>query len=384
MRNLIAFSLAAVLAAGGVLLGCQGYQFEEVTPKAIAADKQPEPIVGIQKPAKIMLVLDKSGSMKTFASSDTQWGCAADGNGNGYNPAGDCKWITLVDLLTKSNGFLEQTAGSARHGLAMFSDPNNTADSCAAGNVEVAVPDNAGASVGTIKSKLLGYTPQGGTPTAPTMRNIASDTPFTKKEAATKSYVVLITDGNPNCNSSLSQCNACTNGGDPAKMCGDVRNCLDDVALTSAVKMLKAKDIDTFVIGFGSAFSNPDAKKALNDAAVAGGQVSSDPNAKFYLATDETSLQAIFDKIKTVLQACTFGLDQVPKDPTLLEVTVYNQKTKETAKLKAPTTPQATDGDWNYTDGTYTTVAIGSQWCKTLQEAEADTFIVYFTSVKEL
>ena len=68
MRNLIAFSLAIAVVAGAVLFGCQGYQFEEVTPKAIGTTRQPEPIVGIQKPAKIMLVLDKSGSMKTTAA----------------------------------------------------------------------------------------------------------------------------------------------------------------------------------------------------------------------------------------------------------------------------------------------------------------------------
>ncbi|HEY3549284.1 MAG TPA: hypothetical protein VGK17_24695, partial [Propionicimonas sp.] len=231
--------------------------------------EQSEAIAGMQKPAKIMLALDRSGSMKTLASSDTQWGCAADGSGNGYNPSGDCKWITLLDLLTRTGGFLDQTSASARHGLAIFSGPNSS-DSCAAGSIEVPVPDAAGASVQTIKSKLFSYAPSGGTPSASTLGNIAADSSFTRNEVATKSAVVLITDGNPNCNSSLSLCSACTNGGNPAQMCGDVRNCLDDVALTAAVKTLKAKTIDTFVIGFGSAFSNPDAKKALNDAAEAG------------------------------------------------------------------------------------------------------------------
>ncbi|HEY3445409.1 MAG TPA: vWA domain-containing protein, partial [Myxococcales bacterium] len=224
MRKLIGFSLAIALVAGGVLVGCQGYQFEEVTPKAVGTVKQAEPIVGIQKPAKIMLALDKSGSMKTLASSDTQWGCADDGSGNGYNAAGDCKWITLKNLLIAPGGFLDQTAGSARHGLAIFSDPNS-GDACAAGVVTVAIPDVAGSNIKDIKDALASYTPVGGTPSASTLRTIAGDSTFAKKEAATKSYVVLITDGQPNCNSSLGDCRACTNGGDPTKMCGDVRNC---------------------------------------------------------------------------------------------------------------------------------------------------------------
>lgn len=250
---------------------------------------------------KLMLVLDKSGSMKTLSSSDTTWGCAVDANGNGYDPAGDCKWNILKDLLTKTSGFLDQTT-SARVGMAVFSDPNTPADFCAPGVVEVPIPSTAGAAASSIKAKLGGYTPAGGTPSAATLRNLASDPSLTSAEP-TNNYVLLVTDGMPNCNSALStaECTACTNGGDPTKYCGDVRNCLDSVALVGAVEALKAKGVDTFVVGFGSAFSQ-EAKKVLDDAAVAGGQAQAGQPTKFYLATDSASLKAALDQIKARLQ----------------------------------------------------------------------------------
>ncbi|HEY3445123.1 MAG TPA: hypothetical protein VGK67_02120 [Myxococcales bacterium] len=245
---------------------------------------------------KVMLVLDKSGSMKTLASSDTQWGCANDGAGNGYNPNGDCKWNTLKSLLSGANGFLDQTAGSVRHGMVIFSDPNS-GDSCSPGVVEVAVASTAGANVAQIKQKLATYVPVGGTPSSATLRDLVNEPSLLSAEP-TNNYVLLVTDGLPNCNSSLSTCTACTNAGDPSKMCGDVRNCLDDVALVSAVKALKAKGIDTFVVGFGSAFDNVDARRVLDAAAEAGGQALAGQATKFYAATNAAELQSVLDQIK--------------------------------------------------------------------------------------
>ena len=249
---------------------------------------------------KLMLVVDKSGSMKMLASSDTAWGCANDGLGNGYDPSGDCKWNTLKDLLTKTGGFLDQMP-SARVGMALFSDPNTT-DSCATGVVEVPVPAAAGASVASIKNKLAGYTPAGGTPSAATLQNLSNDPSLTSSEP-TRNYLLLVTDGMPNCNASMSpsSCTACTNAGDPSKSCGDLRNCLDSVALVDAVKALKAKGIDTFVVGFGNAFSNADARKVLDDAAAAGGQAQQGQATLFYLATDAASLQAALDLVRAKL-----------------------------------------------------------------------------------
>ena len=383
MRKLLALSLTVVILAAGILVGCQNYDFEEVKSKALGTVKQEEPIMGIQKPAKIMLALDRSGSMRTLDTSDSQLGCDSDG---AYLPSAPCKWNSVKSLLVDSGGFLDATAAMARHGLAVFADPGSS-DPCGAGVVTEPVADNAGANIAQVKSKLGGYTPNGGTPSASTLRAIASDSNFTKKEEATKNYVVLITDGLPNCNSSISACTACTNGGDPTKNCGDVRNCLDDQALVSAVRTLKAKEIDTFVIGFGSAFNNPDAKAVLNNAAKEGGQPASDParpDVQFYLAENKADLQKILEHITVVLQACNFSLDQAPNNEAMLEVSITDKKAGTDTVLTKTTKADPAGGDWYFNDGGLTTVTLTETWCKKLQEAPADTYVVNFVSVDDL
>ncbi|HEY3451435.1 MAG TPA: vWA domain-containing protein [Myxococcales bacterium] len=328
--------------------------------------------VGATRPSKVMLVLDKSGSMKTLATSDTQWGCANDGSGNGYSPSGDCKWNTLKRLLADDGGFVDQAGTRARIGMAIFSDPSSS-DSCAAGTVLVPVPDSPGASRAEMQSKLNSLTPSGGTPSAPTLRNVAADATFTKKEEATSNFVILITDGMPNCNSSLADCSECTNGGDPTRMCGDVRNCLDHDALIAAVKTLRAKEIFTLVIGFGSAFVNPGAKDVLNEAALAGGMPQNGADTMFYFASNTESLKAILDKIVPAIGTCLFSLDRAPVDPEKMEVLLTD------SSLEPPVSESWVRGtDWEYADETHTTVAINGDKCLFIQTATEGRYQLSF------
>lgn len=373
MRKMIAASLA-VLALGA----CQGYEFEQVTPKAIGTVKQGEPISGQQKPAKILLALDKSGSMKSQDSNDSVWGCANDNSGNGYNPALPCKWNTLKGLIIDSGGFLDSTKASARHGLAIFPHPDTSADACRSGLVDVPVAGTPGASADAIKAKLATYAPGGGTPSADMLRTIANEATM-GEEPSTKRYVVLVTDGLPNCNATIAACGACTNaGGDPSTFCGDKRNCLDDQNLVTAVKQLKAKNIDTFVIGFGGAFVSDVAKNTLNAAALAGGQPASGTTT-FYQAGSADDLKAILKHVEQVIQQCNFSLDSAPQKADLLEVTVSDKNAAGADTVLVRGT------DWDYNDPVaMNTVKVVGTWCTTLQNAEPDRYTVNFISVKEL
>lgn len=335
--------------------------------------------VGATRPPKVMLVVDKSGSMKTVASSETQWGCANDQSGNGYDPVGDCKWNTLKQMLVEDGGFLDAAGSQARIGLAIFSGPSGF-DACSAGEILVPVPESPGASKEAIRSKLDSVVPAGGTPMSSTLNNIAADFDFMKKEQATPNFVVLITDGSPNCNASLAGCAECTNGGNPAQMCGDVRNCLDDVALASAVSRLRAKDVFTLVIGIGTVFSNPVARKALDDAAIAGGMPQSDAPTKFYFASTNEDLGNILKKIVPSIGTCLFTLESAPSDPDSLEVVL----TDSTLAAPGNRTDLVRGADWDYTDDTHTAVAIKGAQCLVIQTAEKDRYQLSFLEMKPL
>ncbi|MGC4117524.1 MAG: hypothetical protein QM765_23790 [Myxococcales bacterium] len=241
---------------------------------------------GNAQPAKVMLALDRSGSMKTLPESDTDWGCAQDSSGSGYDPSGSCKWNQLKELVAGPGGMLDQGAVQARFGLALFPD-TTYGEACSSGRIEVPVLAQPGQGNASISRLLASATPGGGTPSAETLRNVASDPDFTYPDASR--YVVLVTDGMPNCNASIATCTACTNTAYPEKLCSDPRNCLDDVSLVHSVATLKAKGIDTFIVGFGASLASPVTAAVLDAAAEEGGRALAG-DRKYYQAGSAAEL----------------------------------------------------------------------------------------------
>jgi hypothetical protein len=255
-------------------------------------------------PPKVMLVLDKSGSMKTHPEDDL-WGCCTTGNGTssqtspctGYDATGNCKWTAEIHVLTDTGGFLDGAKTTLRFGLAVFPDAT-TIDSCVAGKVLVETPPAPGEpNRDDIKAALTesALLPGGGTPTADMLLTLAVDSGFMSKEA--RRYVILVTDGVPNCNANLNGATCtCT-----TSSCTDSRMCLDDQRTIDAVKALKAADVITFIIGFGAATaSDPNAISVLNQAAEAGGAPQTGAT-KYYQAGSQTELRDALDLIQKQL-----------------------------------------------------------------------------------
>jgi hypothetical protein len=333
-------------------------------------------VPGAAQPSKVMLALDRSGSMKTLSTSDTQWGCAADPTGNGYDPAGGCKWNELKALVAGTGGLLDQAGDKVRIGLAVFPDTGASGgDACREGRVEVAVPAAPGAANAQIASMLDRAAPGGGTPSAATLHVIADDVAFMTPDATR--FVVLVTDGMPNCDAAIASCQACTNLGDPTKTCGDVRNCLDDAALVSSIQALKARGVDTFVVGFGAGTANPDAARVLGAAADAGGRALSGER-KYHQANSMAELEAILGQIRPRLQPCTFSLAAAPEYPDLLVVALVDETGASSVDLLAKGT------EWDYTDGEHDRVEIKGATCERIQTAAAGHYELSFLALTEL
>jgi hypothetical protein len=402
MRRLVLLGVGAAALAGLILVACQTYDFEQVTPKAVTAVIQHEPIIGQQKPPKIMLVIDKSGSMKTTPDSDNNWGCCQTVDKNnlctGYSAAGDCKWNSLKSLLIDPGKFLDSTNTTTRIGLAVF--PDRTADSsgnaCVEGQILVPVPDQAGTSVAAIKDQFSGanmLVPGGGTPTAAMLLKVLGDATFMADEASTKRYAILITDGYPNCNGDLDGTTCKCTAGDCSTY---PQSCLDDDRMVGAVDSLHGQGVNTFVIGFGSGTSSGMAKDTLNSAAEKGGQATSNPDgSEFYQANNAADLQKILDTIKQLIQQCDFSLTQAAQSQNVLEVVVADSsdgsRTTLTqcqdasgALLLCGACPSTSTADWCFNDAGLTSVEIRGKWCDTIKSATDDRYVVDFALVKEL
>lgn len=212
-------------------------------------------------PPNVMLVVDRSGSMGdpiSDGSTTTKWS--------------DTK-TALTQLVNDYDALL-------RLGITLYSSDGN----CAAGEVT----DYAPANGKTVLQKLDAKRPGGNTPTARTLTKVLKEGKL--DDPTRENYVVLVTDGLPNCG---------------------------DVNVKGKIDDLRTAGVKTFVIGVGDGTaSNP---LLLNQWAEAGG-TARPGSTKYYQTNSQTELKAAFDAIGGGIASCTFKLMEVPPDPSKLFV----------------------------------------------------------------
>jgi hypothetical protein len=264
-------ALAMGLVGGVLATGCQTYDFEPVEPLAIAQTTEVRTIQARDPKPNLMLLVDKSGSMAVPLNPALSV-CQRNGEVCGDSFACDARCETRWSALQKAmTDFLGASGSIARMGLATY--PSN--DSCGStGNISIALPaadkEDDATLVGNAQSVLSeimsikGWSSvagdkkvEGGTPTAESLRYVGN-LPEMQTEARAD-FVVLLTDGLPNCNESYpdpypsTRC-FCTVG-DSCQFTPNI-GCLDTDASVAAVRALREKQIKTIVIGFGADFNS--------------------------------------------------------------------------------------------------------------------------------
>lgn len=246
----------------------------------------------------VMLVIDRSGSMGDPVSSGSA----------------TTKW---VDLKNAVSSLVASYDAQMRLGTSIFSSDGN----CGAANVDVALAPAAGANIMT---KLNAQGPSGNTPTA-----AALDTVIAKgllNDATRANYVVLATDGQPNCTDT-------------------------DVA-SRVTKLYNATpSVKTYVIGMGDGTaSNPTLLNSWADA----GHTARTGGTHYYQTSSPADLKAAFDAIVGGIVSCDFKMMQTAPDPSLITVTENG----------AAVSPSPTNG-YSY-DSTTNTVTLHGTACDLL------------------
>lgn len=284
-----------------------------------------------QKPADVLLVLDRSASMQ-------------DAPEGGSLP----KWSIVLPALQE---VISATGAVVNWGLKVF-PLGEYAGACSQAGyptgvaVEIA-PNNAEA----VNQAITLTTPNGdGTPTGDAINeavaylgSVADNNP---------KYILLATDGEPSCYAT---------GAD------DDQERARPVAIT-AVTNAAAAGYHTFVVGIATEKEN--ATATLNSLAIAGLEPRPDPNplaTKYYLASTSGDLVAALNAITSVVATCLFPLGSVPPNPDHVGVFIGDERvTKDPAN------------GWDFTGTDMLTIKLYGTACDQVTSSGAGTVEVVF------
>lgn len=230
----------------------------------------------------LFIVQDKSGSMAKAPDGSTA---------DATNPS---KWSIAQQVVPS---LASSFSNRFRFGAAMY-PRDTTTFNCSTGTVVTPISY----SPSGISSAYTAAVPGGGTPTAASLQAVKSH--LLSQGLTTPAYVLLITDGLPNCNTALdaNSCTPTTPGCGPtpaASTCAlGSKDCLDSAATVTAAQQLFAAGIKVFVVGFDTTLTAGNNKAVLDAIAAAGGTGSAS------VASNQAQLTATLNTIALNTTTC--------------------------------------------------------------------------------
>lgn len=264
-------------------------------------------------PADLLLVLDRSGSMRDKLGA-----------------AVTSKWDDVTAALDEA---IKETEANVSWGLKLF--PTGATRCAVSATIELNPTIMNYTAVG---AAIMASTPAGnGTPTRMAIQTATAE--LTKLASTNRKFLVVATDGQPNCADGRS-----TDADDPT---GPVM----------AVEAAAQAGIRTFVVGVATSGSTADT--VLNAMAVAGGEARAG-ETKYYAVNSKAELVTALSTITGAIVSCDFALKQAPPSPEDVAVNVGG--------MRVPRDTTNADG-WDYASGG-TTVRLHGPTC---EKVKADT-----------
>ncbi|WP_437942486.1 vWA domain-containing protein [Sorangium sp. So ce341] len=302
----------------------------------------------------LVIVLDRSESMtKGWEASD--------------------RWTMVKGALGTA---LDAIQGRMSVGLQLFP----TDDHCGMDpgtDLSVAVAPGA-TSVPAIKARLEATAPGGATPTADALeRALRYLTEGAGSALEGDRYVLLATDGGPNCNQDpamtcpATTCTTNMDGDCPAVVencCsgGAADACLDDARTVQQVTDLRAAGIETFIVGIPGTTAYAD---VLDELAAEGGTATSESSPRYFEVVDAASLGETLTSItRDLVRSCELALETEPPDRAKVNVVIDGE-----------VLPKAGDDGWDYDDSTTPpTIVIKGATCEHVKSVGVESVRVEF------
>jgi hypothetical protein len=228
-------------------------------------------------------------------------------------------------MVSGLDAVLSGASGDVNWGLQLF----NSDGTCGvAATPEVTI----GTGSAAVQARIATVNPGGNTPTRAAVT--AATTYLQGLTDTNGKYILLATDGEPNC---------LTTGG--GRGGGGGAGTSDVPGTVAAITAAAAAGIKVYVIGVGPETGN------LDNFASAGG------TDHYYPALSPQDLNAALATIVGTVASCTFSLGTAPRDPTNVAVQFNGD-----SSLRAPQDTTHTNG-WDYTSSSDTTIQLYGSWC---------------------
>ncbi len=267
----------------------------------VAADVRDVPCVpgrSVLRPASadVVFAIDRSGSMVFSLTQDAE------------TTRDMWRWTLLGSALESAILSLDPRVLVAAD---FYPDIDNgrPEERCSALTTAIDIPFSS-----TSRNQILATfagTPIGGTPTADSLLSARN---YLLGRARGRRYIVLATDGAPNCNTNLNGRNCvCTQARASCLAANGARHCLDDIRTLQVVTQAAQSQIPTFVIGIDTV-SRPEFRDTLDRVAVAGGRPRppSADGRRYYSAGSPAELRAALAAIASTISQCAFESPTLP------------------------------------------------------------------------
>ncbi len=305
-----------------------------------------------------------------------------DASGSMGSPLPDDDRVTLWNATsTALKEALRAAQSSISFGLDLFpnTDTNYAAQLCEMPEdadllVPIAPgPENREAIIAMMARKG----PGGGTPTAAGLKRAYEYyTTGAGKDVKGSRFVLLATDGGPNCNEDLNcerdTCTANIDAKPDDKVCGKEAGnccedfgsgCLDDSGTLQAIETLSSIGVDTFVVGLpGSEIY----EQQLNKFAIEGGRPNTEGDEKYFKVDSMGATEGLTEVLTAITRqlvtSCEVELDAPPTSKTLLNLAVDCEvlpRLEEDGGMGGNGGSSSDASSWFYNKGTNRAVIVG-------------------------
>ncbi len=261
-------------------------------------------------PAEVLFVVDRSGSMSSLTSDRIT------------------RWQSLTNAV---RAVLPSLESSLFMGVLIY-PVGGSCGVASSPQVPITTP-----SANVIASHLAAGSPGGLTPTTQSLDSAIVY--FSNTRTTRRRYVVLATDGAPNCGLTVNH-------------------------VVQRLGTLRGMGVDTFVLGIPGQDSS--LRTPLNQMAVAGGRPRSG-STQFYEANNTVEFESALRAITASAASCTYRLSSTPSDPT--RVTVFFDSTA---------VPRSTSNGWGFTDTSYRELRFYGSACTQLQSGQVRSISASF------